>query len=153
MQITVLSRLTHSLSSISTRALFGILLLAIGSIRLSAQVKQVRFVLVNLSEHKPVPNQRLLLYTGSTPQQVRRHLALIRLMTDSRGGTSFEWNPKMHWFQVWIDGSSKCLAPPDRRMVFHSSVLFDEGIVVSNTCTPALERLAPDVPILPIVVP
>ncbi len=57
----------------------------------------------------------------------------------------------MHYFQVMIDAPSKCNNRIYADLAYHSSVLFDEGIIVSNSCKSALERLMPDDPILPII--
>jgi hypothetical protein len=94
------------------------------------QVRQALLVLINLNAHQPVPNQHLLFYAGRTPRQVRQHLALMKLLTDAQGRTSVELQTSARWFQVWIDGVSVCSKAPDRKMVFHSPVLFDEGIIV-----------------------
>jgi hypothetical protein len=77
----------------------------------------------------------------------------MKLVTDAQGRTSVELKPGMQWFQIWVDGYSGCIKPPDRIMVSDSSVLFDEGVIVSNTCSPALLRLAPDYLVTPTVVP
>jgi hypothetical protein len=129
---------------------FVALLLSTGC--LFGQARHVPLVLVNLDEHRPVQNEHLLFYAGRTPHQVRRHVAPMKLLTDSRGRTSVELEPGMRWFQVWVDGDSRCSKPADRRMVSDSSVLLDEGVVLSNTCSPALMRLAPDYsPIPPVI--
>jgi hypothetical protein len=137
---------------IFSRGLFVFVFSLIWTVSSFGQARHVSLVLVNLNEHQPVPNQPLLFYAGRTPRRVRQHLAPIKLLTDSRGRTSVELEPGMRWFQVWVDGSSVCSKPPDRRMVYDSSVLLDEGVVVSNTCSPALLRLAPDYyPVHPVI--
>jgi hypothetical protein len=119
--------------------------------RAVGQTREEPFILVNLNEHKPVPNLHLLFYAGHTPGQVRKRLAPMKLLTDSHGRTSVSLKPGMRWFQIWVDGSYGCSTPPDRKMVSHSSVLFDEGVIVTNTCSPALLRLAPDVVPIPVI--
>lgn len=141
----------HWSSKITARALAVFMALVIVSGHSFGQIRRVPFVLVNLNEHQPVPNRSLLLYAGATPRRVRLHLTPIKLVTDSRGRTSVKLDPSMRWFQIWLDGASGCSKPPDRRMVADSSVLLDEGVVVANTCSPALLRLAPDYQIRPVI--
>ena len=151
MQISILSGTRYGLLRVLSLLPLAVAFVTSGVLT-SAQVRHKPFVLVNLNEHKPIPYQHLLLYAGATPEQVRRHLAPVKLVTDAQGRTSLKLDPGMHWFQIWADGYSGCSKPPDLTRVSHSSVLFDEEIIVSNTCSPALMRLAPDDPILPPVV-
>jgi hypothetical protein len=117
--------------------------------------KQEPFILIDLRLHKAVPLEHLLLYVGKTPEQVRHRQTPIKLTTDTEGRTSFLWNPNLHWFQLWLNETSDCPHPLSSKMVFDSSVVFDEGIVVANTCLPTVQRLQPDVhplhPLPPVV--
>lgn len=141
----------HRLWKRSVNLLAVPLLLAASGTLLAGQAQQRSMVLVNLNEHRFVPDQHLLFFSGATPRRVRRHVTPQKLVTDSQGRTSFTWSPRMHYFQVLIDAPSACADRTYANFVYHSSVLFDQGIVVNNSCPPALERLMPDDPIPPIV--
>jgi hypothetical protein len=127
------------------------LLLALES-ALWAQDRKVQFALVNLSDHSPVPNQRLLVFAGTTVRQTRKHPIQINIETDSTGLTSLALDSRMVWFQVWLDGPKSCPGGIPARDVFHRGVLLDEGVLVSNTCGQGFERLQPYFEMIPPIV-
>lgn len=113
--------------------------------------RQVQFVLVRLKDHKPQAKQHLLVFVGTTVEEVRRHSTRIELETGSNGVTTLSVGPHMLWFQVWHEEGKPCPNGPGEA-VFHLSVVFDEGPLVSDTCGPSLERLQPYFPYPPPVV-
>lgn len=127
------------------------LLLSVGSAT-QAQDRQVQFSLVNLHNHTPVANQHLIVFTGATVREARKHSIQINIETDSKGLTSLKLGPRMVWFQVWLDGPKSCPGSIPSRDVFHRGVLLDEGALVSNTCGAGLERLQPYFAMAPPIV-
>jgi hypothetical protein len=114
------------------------------------QTKQRMFVLVHLPSYELIPHQRLRFLAGITEAQIRKKPIEIRLETNARGRVSIPMNPRWRWFQLWVDGPGPCPDNPYKRFISHSSVLFDEGVVASNTyCHNTLERLEPDSPYMP----
>jgi hypothetical protein len=116
-----------------------------------SQDRQVRFVLVRLKDHKALANQHLLVFMGATVKEARRHSIRVELETDSNGVTTLSIGPHISWFQVWHEEGKLCPGGIPGRDVFHSSVMFDEGALVSDTCGPGLERLQPVIQIIPLV--
>ena len=108
-----------------------------------SQNRQVRFVLVRLKDRKPLANQHLSVFMGATVKEARRHSIRVELETDSNGVATFSIGPHISWFQVWHEEGKLCPGGVPSRDVFHSSVMFDEGALVSDTCGPGLERFQP----------
>ena len=115
------------------------------------QERQVRFVLVRLKDHKPLANQHLVVFMGATVKEARRHSIRAELETDSNGVTTLSIGPRTAWFQVWHEEGKPCPGGIPSRDVFHSSVMFDEGALVSDTCGQGLERLQPYLQVIPPV--
>jgi hypothetical protein len=111
----------------------------------------VRFILVRLKDHKPLGNQHLLVFMGTSVKEARRHSIRVQLETDSNGITTLSIGPHISWFQVWHEEGKLCPGGIPSRVVFHSSVMFDEGALVSDTCDQGLERLQPYLELLPPV--
>ena len=116
-----------------------------------SQDRQVQFVLVRLKDRKPLANQHLVVFMGATVKEARRHSIRAELETDSNGFTTLSIGPHISWFQVWHEEGKLCSGGIPSRDVFHSSVLFDEGAIVSDTCGQGLERLQPNVQLTPPV--
>ena len=55
----------------------------------------------------------------------------------------------MVWFQVWLSDVIDC-KDSDRRMVWNRNVLFETGVVATNSCGTDLEKLMIDMPVPPI---
>jgi hypothetical protein len=110
-----------------------------------------RFVLVRLADRKPVANQHLVIFMGTTVKETRRRSVRLEIDTDSSGVIAPKIGPNIRWFQVWHKEGKSCPGGIPARDVFHSSVLFDEGALVSDTCGSSLERLQPFITIRPIV--
>jgi hypothetical protein len=119
----------------------------------TAQEKPKAFVLLTLKDHKPVPNQRVRILMGATEDQIRQNPIQINLVTDQAGRTLLTPAPKMRWFQAWVDGPGPCPHNSYRDLISHIGVLFDEGIVLSNTCGSNIERLQPYETSIPEVIP
>ena len=102
-----------------------------------------RFILVRLPDRNPLPNQHLVIFCGVTATGARSHSERIDADTDARGVVTLLLNPNMRWFQVWHEVGKACPGGAGSDAVFHSSVLFDEGALVLDTCGPTLERLQP----------
>jgi hypothetical protein len=139
------------------RNLLAISLLAITSASVQAHpasAEKDQFVLVRLKDRKPVPNQHLVIFVGATVQEARSHSIRIEADTDSNGVAALLLGPKMLWFQLWHEVGKTCPHGQglDKDVVLHSSVLFDEGALVSGTCGAGLERLQPYLPNPPRVV-
>ena len=110
-----------------------------------------RFVLVRLADRKPVANQHLVIFMGATVKEARRHSIRLEVDTDSNGIIMPKLGPKIRWFQVWHKEGESCSGGIPARDVFHSSVLFDEGALVSDTCGAGLERLEPYITLRPMM--
>jgi hypothetical protein len=110
-----------------------------------------RFVLVRLADRKPVANQHLVIFMGATVKEARKHPIRLEVDTDSDGIIAPKIGPKIRWFQVWHKEGESCSGGTPARDVFHSSVLFDEGALVSDTCGSGLERLQPYIILRPMV--
>jgi hypothetical protein len=110
------------------------------------------FVLVNLHARKPVPNQHLIIFVGSTVVQARGHSRRIDLQTNADGIVSLVVPSGVLWFQAWREVTKPCQKELRDNEVWHGNVLFDEGIIVMDTCGAGLERLQPYFPNLPSVV-
>jgi hypothetical protein len=108
-----------------------------------SQDRQVRFVLVRLKDRKPLANQHLVVFMGATVKEARRHSIRAELETDSSGFTTLSIGPHILWFQVWHEEGKRCPGGIPSRELFHSSVMFDEGALVSDTCGQGLERFQP----------
>ena len=115
------------------------------------QDSQMRFVLVRLKDHKPLANRHLMVFMGATVKEARRHSNRIDLETDSNGVATLSIGPHVAWFQVWHEEGKLCPGGIPSRDVFHSSVMFDEGALVSDTCGSGLERLQPYIQLRPPV--
>ena len=115
--------------------------------------KPEQFVLVNLKERRPLPNRHLVIFVGESVKEARSHTNRIEGDTDARGVVTLSIGVKMRWFQVWHEVGKPCPGGAGERAVYHSSVLFDEGALVLDTCGPTLERLQPYLPNPPSVVP
>jgi hypothetical protein len=115
------------------------------------QDNQERFVLVRLKDRKPLANQHLVVFMGPSVKEVRRHSIRVELETDSNGLATLSIGPHIAWFQVWHVEGKLCPGGIPSRDVFHSSVMFDEGALVSDTCGAGLERLQPYIQLKPPV--
>jgi hypothetical protein len=115
------------------------------------QDRQVRFVLVRLKDGKPLPSQHLLVFMGANVKEARRHSIRVELETDPNGVATLSIGPHTAWFQVWHEEGKLCPGGIPSRDVFHSSVMFDEGALVSDTCGAGLERLQPYFQLIPPV--
>lgn len=114
-------------------------------------VQTERFVLIDLAEGKIVPNRHLVIFTGQSDKDARRHKNKIECDTDSNGVITLSLSPKIRWFQVWHEVGKVCPGGVKNGAVFHSSVLFDEGVLVMDACTPNAERLQPFVEPRPVI--
>lgn len=90
----------------------------------------------------------LVVFVGATVEEVRRRSIRIELETNANGVTTLSVGPHMLMFQVWHKEGEPCPKGPGEA-VFDSSVVFDEGPLVSDTCGPGLERLQPYFPYPP----
>lgn len=137
------------ISLISVVRVVVICLLAAASIDLHPQqspitpVTKDRFVLVRLKDRKPLENRHLVIFVGKTDKDAVKHLTRIDADTNAQGIVTLQFDPKMRWFQVWHDVGKRCAGGIGANDVFHSSVVFDEGPLVSDTCGQELERLQP----------
>jgi hypothetical protein len=127
----------------------AICLLAAASIAVHPQqspntpIQKDQFVLVRLKDRKPLANRHLVIFVGTTVKDARKHLTRMDADTNSQGVVTLQFDPKMRWFQVWHDVGKSCAGGIRADDVFHSSVVFDEGPLVSDTCGQELERLQP----------
>jgi hypothetical protein len=116
------------------------------------ETSKSQFVLVNLHAKKPVPNQHLVIFVGSTVRQARGHSRRINLETNADGIVSLAVPPGVLWFQAWHEVTKPCQKELRGDEVMYGNVLFDEGILVMDTCGAGLERLQPYLPNPPSVV-
>jgi hypothetical protein len=107
-----------------------------------ASIGQVKLILIGFKHRKPLANQHLVVFEGATVEQARGHSIRFNLETDANGVTTLSIAPHMLWFQAWHEVSKFCPESPPE-MVYNSSVLFDEGIMVSDSCDSGWERLQP----------
>jgi hypothetical protein len=113
--------------------------------------RQVKLILIGFKHRKPLANQHLVVFEGTTDKEARAHSIRFNLATDASGVTTLPTPPHMVWFQVWHEVGKFCPETPPK-MVSHSNVLFDEGVIVSDSCESGWERLQPYNPNpLPIV--
>ena len=90
-------------------------------------------------------------FVGATVKEARRHSIRVEAETDSNGVVTLLIWPHIAWFQVWHEEGKFGPVGIPSRDVFHSSVMFDEGALVSDTCSPRLERLEPYIQLIPPV--
>jgi hypothetical protein len=143
--------------SIPVRFALTICIAAVASICVDAQqadkgqAKKDQCVLVKLKGRKPLPNRHLVIFIGESDQEARSHGNRIEADTDERGVVTLSFDSHIRWFQVWHQVGKPCPTGAGEHAVYHSSVLFDEGALVLDTCGPTLERLQPYFPDRPSV--
>src|SRR5665213_4025722 len=78
------------------------------------QSKTVTIRLLNGKNGKPMEHERLLIFFGSSPQDVRFHKGSIDLHTDSKGEAILPLNePTFLYFQAFVDFKTLCQKNPN----------------------------------------
>lgn len=98
------------------------------------QPKTVTIRLVNGKNGKPMEHERLLVFFGSSSQNVRFHKESIDLHTDSKGEATLPSNgPTFLYFQVFVDFRTLCQNNPNDRSFAVADILRD-GEQIPNIC-------------------
>jgi hypothetical protein len=98
------------------------------------QSKDVTIRLVNGKSGKPMEHERLLVFFGSSPQDVRFHKGSIDLHTDSKGEATLPSNESTFlYFQAFVDLRTLCQKNPNDRSFAVADILRD-GEQTPNTC-------------------
>ena len=98
------------------------------------QSKAVTIRLVNGKSGKPMDHERLLVFFGSSPQDVRFHKKSIDLHTDSKGEATLSSNePTFLYFQVFVDFRTLCEKNPNDHSFAIEDILRD-GEQTPNIC-------------------
>ena len=98
------------------------------------QSKTVTIRLVNGKNGKPMEHERLLIFFGSSPQDVRFHKGPIDLHTDSKGEATLPSNELTFlYFQVFVDFRTLCEKNPNDRSFAVADILRD-GEQAPNIC-------------------
>jgi hypothetical protein len=104
--------------------------------------RQAKFILIGFKQRKPLANHHLVVFEGATVEEARAHSVRFDLETDANGVTTLPIPPHMVWFQIWHEVGKFCPETPPE-VVSHAKVLFDEGVIVSDSCDSGWERLQP----------
>jgi hypothetical protein len=83
---------------------------------------------------KPLQNQRLLVFTGSSVNDLKSHATHLSLTTDKEGLGTLTINGETRWIQVWTDGRILCQADPNQG-TFSVATILSEGLVAPNNCS------------------
>jgi hypothetical protein len=90
---------------------------------------------------KPLKDQRLLVFTGTSSRAVKSHAQHTGLITDKDGmGTLMVYPSEPQWLQMFADGNVLCFPNPNQT-TFSVNEIMSEGLVTPNTCS-ALVKLA-----------
>ncbi len=83
---------------------------------------------------KPIPNQRLLVFIGTSSEAAKSHAEHTDLTTDKDGrGTLRLYPNQTQWIQVWTDGRVLCYSDPNQNSLSVNAIM-STGFVTANTC-------------------
>lgn len=83
---------------------------------------------------KPMPNQRVLVFTGSSSAAARNEQDLTELTTGKNGFATLLIDPDdSPWAQPWVDRHVLCYPHPNQ-IAFRVSEIISTGVVTRNNC-------------------
>jgi hypothetical protein len=91
---------------------------------------------------KPLPHQRLLIFGGESPHDVRVHKNVFDLTTDSEGIAVLAIDPsKIRWLQVFVDFQHLC--QPELKS-FDTAEIVSKGLNAANGCSALVRDVTPN---------
>jgi hypothetical protein len=92
---------------------------------------------------KPLANQHLLVFVGSSGAAAKSHAEHTDLTTDKNGlGTLTIYPQETQWIQVWADGRILCYPDPNQSS-FSVTTIMSNGVVTPNTCSEVMREPTP----------
>jgi hypothetical protein len=92
---------------------------------------------------KPLANQHLLVFTGTSSNAVKSHAEHTGLTTDKDGvGTLTIYPAETQWIQVWADGRVLCQPEPNQSS-FSVATIMSKGLATPNTCSALVREPTP----------
>jgi hypothetical protein len=110
------------------------LALCLGQRVTQAQSTAIRLQAYNGKTGKPLPYQRLLVFAGTTQENVRFHQKSFDLTTGDDGEVKLLLDSsELQWLQVWADYRTLCQSAPNNRS-FKVSQILSTGLSTPNNC-------------------
>ena len=92
---------------------------------------------------KPIPNQRVLVFVGSSAEAAKSHAEHTDLTTDKDGLGTLRVHPdQTRWIQVWADGRVLCYPDPNQSS-FSVDTIMSAGVVTPNSCSEVVKNGVP----------
>jgi hypothetical protein len=108
-----------------------------------AQAKSLTIRLLNGKSGRPMKNERLLIFFGASPDDVRVHKVHLDLHTDANGEASLPLNePTLVYLQVLVDFRTLCQEVPNSRS-FSVEDTIERGMQTPNNCGQAAAAPTP----------
>jgi hypothetical protein len=110
--------------------------LVLTTLSLSAQdiSKTLTILLVNGKTGKPMKNERLLVFFGSSPPNVRMEKGFLDPHTNANGAATLRLDePNLAYLQVWADFRTLCQSDPNDRS-FSVADIMKSGVQSPNNC-------------------
>lgn len=83
---------------------------------------------------QPIRETHLLVFAGSTVEELRQHSHHFDLQTDQSGKAKLVLaSDSLNFVQVWVDGKTLCQSRPNSVSLSVQQVL-DEGLLAPNDC-------------------
>ena len=117
--------------------------LGVCSFALRAQGSSITLAAVNGRNGKAMPHQRLLVFMGSSQDEVRFHKLSADVTTDEHGRAVLQIPPgSVQWVQVFADSQTLCQSEPNNRSFSLENVL-SSGVSTPNNCGLFLQEPKP----------
>lgn len=117
--------------------------LSLFSLALHAQRSSITLAAIDGRNGKAMPHQRLLVFMGSSQEEVRFHKLSADVMTDEYGRAVLQIpQDSVQWIQVFADFHTLCQSEPNSRSLSLEEV-FSTGESTPNNCSAFRQELKP----------
>jgi hypothetical protein len=118
-------------------------LVSLFGISAHAQDTKLTLVAVDGRNGKPMPAQRLLVFVGESPDDVRLHKHSLDVTTDKDGTAILAiTQANIQWIQVLVDFRTLCQTKPNLQS-FNVGEIVSSGMTTPNTCGSFRRDVAP----------
>src|ERR1700722_824901 len=116
----------------------------LGVVSLHAQdrPKNIKILFVNGKNGKPMESERLLIFLGNSPEEVRFHKGNADLHTDGSGSTQLLNEKAFSYLQVFVDFRTLCQDRPNN-YAFSIDEVLRLGAQTPNNCSKAFHPNEP----------
>jgi hypothetical protein len=109
-----------------------------------AQETEIVVQVLNGKNGKPIANEHLVIFTGTSEEDVRQHKNQAEARTDAKGIALLSVDAhKTSYIQVWVDWHVLCQKAPNGHSYSVGDIL-KGGLSTTNNCGPIKQPLEPN---------